>query len=139
MGDVMQRFCFQNLLSFLLQCFSFLHFCFFISLLFVCLVGLACYSQLMFSFLPLWGKVYYPFSFFGSLEFQFMVGTAYFGNFLCLGICYPFHLYILVHQIYLSLSESYISASHYASCNYALLVCAHLELLVSMVHQLVYI
>ena len=71
--------------------------------------------------------MYSSFSSFGSFEFQFLVGTSYFGKFLCLGICYPFHLYIWGTQIYLSLSEFYTSALHFSSCSYALLIYVHLK------------
>ena len=50
--------------------------------------------------------VYSCFSSFGSLEFQFLVGTSYFGNFLYLGIHYSFHLYIFGFPNMFGLNQS---------------------------------
>ena len=93
-----------------------------------CLFGSSCLFILnSVFFLPPWGICYSLFSSFGSLEFQYLVETSYFVNFLYLGIHYPFHCYICVPQLCLSQSKFYISTSHFLFYNYALLVCVYLQ------------
>ena len=103
MVNVRGRFCFYNLLSFLLPLFVF--FLSFFFLLIACLIALFFVILTLIALTFYLGVLYSFFSSLDSPEFKFLVETSYLGSFLYMGICYPFHLCIWVPSVYLSLSE----------------------------------
>ena len=116
MGNVKGRFCFYNLLSFLLILFVFFLSTFLSSLPPLCLFG----SSLLFFLLS--RMILYSLFSFGSSEFEFLIVTSYFGSFLHLALALFSLIYTGRTQI-----QSYILASCFSSYNYILLVCLLLQ------------